>query len=105
MLRSALAPVVRVPGVADGVVAGERRQRRRGEHVGHEPGVLVQARPAAVADRDAGGLLAAVLQGEQPEEGELGDPSPCGVDMPSTPHSSCGRSSAGSCDWPFTVVH
>ena len=79
-----------VAGVADGVVAGERCHRLGGEHVGDQAGVLVQARPAAVADRDAGGLLAAVLQREQAEEGDLGDPSPCGVDTPNTPHSSCG---------------
>ena len=30
-------------------------------------------RPVAVADGQAGRLLAAVLQGEEPEEGELGD--------------------------------
>ena len=60
-----------VAGVADGVVAGERGHRGRGEHVGHQAGVLVAAHPAAVADGDAGGLLAAVLQREQAEEREL----------------------------------
>ena len=35
--------------------------------------VLVDQDLAAVADRDAGRLLAAVLQGVEPEVGELGD--------------------------------
>ena len=35
--------------------------------------VLVDQDLAAVADRDAGGLLAAVLQGVETEVGELGD--------------------------------
>ncbi len=73
MLRWALRAGGAVAGVADGVVAGERRQRRRGEHVGDEPGVLVHARAAAVADGDAGRLLPAVLQREQAEERQLGD--------------------------------
>ena len=62
-----------VTGVADVVVAGELRYGGRGEHVGHQAGVLVHAHPAAVADGDTRGLLAAMLQREQPEEGELGD--------------------------------
>ena len=66
-------PGRRVPGVADRVVAGQRLQRLVGEDVRHEPGLLVDPGPVAVADGDAGGLLAAVLQGEQPEERELGD--------------------------------
>ena len=73
MLRSFDEPGRRVAGVADGVVAGERLQRLVGEDVGHEPGLLVHPGPVAVADGDAGGLLAAVLQGEQPEERQLGD--------------------------------
>ena len=63
----------RVAGVADGVIADQRRQRLAGEHVGHEARLLVHAHPAAVADRQPGRLLAAVLQGEQPEERQLGD--------------------------------
>ncbi len=47
--------------------------RRRSEHVGDEPGILVQSNATAVADGDAGSLLAAVLQGEQGEEDGLGD--------------------------------
>ena len=43
------------------------------EHVGHEARLLVDPGPVAVADGDAGRLLAAVLQREQPEERELGD--------------------------------
>ena len=62
-----------VPGVADGVVPGERRHRLAGEDVGDEPGVLVHPRPMPVADGDAGPLLPTVLQREQPEERQLGD--------------------------------
>ena len=62
-----------VAGVADAVIAGERAHRRRREHVGDEAGVLVQPHPAAVADGDAGRLLAAMLQREQPEEHGLRD--------------------------------
>ena len=59
--------------MADRVVAGERRQRLGREHVGDESRLLVDARPLAVADGDAGGLLTAMLQGEQAEEGQLRD--------------------------------
>ncbi len=57
--------------MTDGVVARERGERLRREHVGNEAGLLVDAGPLAVADRDAGGLLAAMLQGEQAEECQL----------------------------------
>ena len=63
----------RVAGVADGVVAGQRLQRLVGEDVRHQAGLLVDAGAVPVADGDAGGLLAAVLQGEQAEERQLGD--------------------------------
>ena len=66
-------PGRRVAGVADRVVADERRERLGREHVGDESGLLVDPGPAAVAHGDAGRLLAAVLQREQPEERELGD--------------------------------
>ena len=64
----------RVARVADGVIADERRQRLAGEDVGHQAGLLVDANAAAVADRQAGAFLAAMLEGEQAEEGQLGDP-------------------------------
>ena len=63
----------RVAGVADRVVAGQRLHRLVGEDVRHQPGLLVDAGAVPVADGDAGRLLAAVLQGEQPEERQLGD--------------------------------
>ena len=62
-----------VAGVADGVVAGEGGHRGGREHVGHQAAVLVAANAAAVADCNAGGLLAAVLQREETEEGQLGN--------------------------------
>ena len=43
------------------------------EDLGDQAHVLEDEDLAAVADRDAGGLLAAVLQGVEPEVGELGD--------------------------------
>ena len=58
----------RVAGVPDGVVADQWRQRLTGEHVGDEARLLVHPNAPAVADRQPGGLLAAVLQGEQSEE-------------------------------------
>ena len=67
-------PGGRVPGVADGVVADERGERLGREHVGDEAGLLVDPGAPTVADGDAGRLLAPVLQSEQPEERELGDP-------------------------------
>ena len=57
--------------MADGVVARQCLQGLVGEDVGDESGLLVDARPVTVADGDAGRLLAAVLQREQPEEREL----------------------------------
>ena len=60
-----------VAGVADRVVAGEGRHRLGGEHAVHQSRVLVEPDPVAVADGDAGGFLAAVLQCEQTEEREL----------------------------------
>ena len=64
----------RVPGVADGVVAGQGSERLGGEDVGDEAGFLVDPGALAVADGDAGSFLAAVLEREQPEERQLGDP-------------------------------
>ena len=64
----------RVAGVADRVVADERRQHLGREDVGDEPGLLVDTDPTAVAHRDPGRLLAAVLQREQTEERQLRDP-------------------------------
>ncbi len=86
----------RVPGVADGVVAGQRCERLGGEHVGDEAGLFVDPGPLAVADGDTGGLLAAVLEREQPEERQLGDAFAVRGRQPSTPHSSFGVSSPRS---------
>ena len=73
MLRLALRAGGAVAGVADGVVAGERRQALGREDVGDEPGVLVQPSPLPSLTGDPRRLLAAVLEGEQTEEGELRD--------------------------------
>ena len=62
-----------VARVADGEVALERGQRGLVEDLGDQAHVLVDQDLAAVADRDAGRLLAAVLQGVEAEVGELRD--------------------------------
>ena len=59
--------------MTDGEVALERLQGRLVEDLGDQAHVLVDQDLAAVADRDAGRLLAAVLQGVEAEVGELGD--------------------------------
>ncbi len=59
--------------MADGQVPGQGGQMALVEHLRDETHVLVDHDAVAVADRDPGGLLAAVLQGVQPEVGELGD--------------------------------
>ena len=63
----------RVPAVPDRDVAAQRGQRGLVEDLGDQAHVLVDHDPVAVADRDAGRLLAAVLQCVQAEVGELGD--------------------------------
>ena len=63
----------RVAAVADREVALERRERRLVEDLRDQAHVLVDQDLAAVADRDAGRLLAAVLQRVEAEVGQLGD--------------------------------
>ncbi len=62
-----------VASVADGDVAGERVQRVLVEDLRHEPHVFVDEDLLAVAGRDAGRLLAAVLQRVEAEVAEFGD--------------------------------
>ena len=62
----------RVAAVADGEVAVQPRQGAVVEHAGDEALVLDDREQLAVADRHARGLLAAVLQGEQRQVGEVG---------------------------------
>ena len=62
-----------VARVADGEVALERLQRRLVEDLRDQAHVLVDQDLPAVADRDAGRLLAAVLQGVEAVVGQLGD--------------------------------
>ena len=69
-------PVGGVARVADGQVAVEPRQRALVEDGGHQAHVLHHGDGVAVADRHAGRLLAAVLQGEEAVEGEVGHPRP-----------------------------
>ena len=63
----------RVARVADREVALERVERGLVEDLRDQPHVLVDQDLAAVADRDAGRLLAAVLQRVETEVGQLGD--------------------------------
>ena len=69
-----------VAGVADGEVAGQPVEHPVVEHRRDETGVLDGDQLGAVGHRHAGGLLAAVLQGEQPEIGQVGDGLAGGVD-------------------------
>ena len=57
----------------DGEVALERREAALVEDLGDEAHVLDDGDRLAVAHRDAGRLLPAVLEREEPEVGELGD--------------------------------
>ncbi len=59
--------------MADGQVAVQGVQVALVEDLRDQAHVLVDEDLVAVADRDAGRLLAAVLQGVQAEVGELGD--------------------------------
>ena len=79
-----------VADVADGGAPREPLQDRGGEDVRHQPHVAVDVeRLARRVDDDARGLLAAVLEGVEPQVGEVGRfldwPS---AQMPKTPHSS-----------------
>ena len=62
-----------VTGVPDRDVALQGVERGLVEDLRHQAEVLEHDERRAVADRDARGLLAAVLQGVQPEIGHLGD--------------------------------
>ncbi len=59
--------------MADREVAVERGQRGFVEDLADQPEVLVDEDVGAVADRDAGGFLAAVLLREESEVREPGD--------------------------------
>jgi hypothetical protein len=58
--------------MSDGEVAAQTRERRLVEDLRHQAEVFEYDDAGAVADRDAGRLLATVLQSEEPEIGELG---------------------------------
>jgi hypothetical protein len=58
-----------IAGVPDGVVSLQWGQVLRGKHLRDQAHVFVQAQGMPVRDRDAAGLLAAVLQGEHAKEG------------------------------------
>ena len=62
-----------IPGVPDGQVAVERRQRGLVEDLADQAELLVHEDVVPVADRDAGRFLAPVLLGEQTEVREAGD--------------------------------
>ena len=56
----------------DGVMAFERRQVVRVEHLRHQADIFVQMHSFPVRDGNACRLLPAVLQGEQAKEGHRG---------------------------------
>ena len=55
----------RVTAVSDAHVAGQRAHVARAEYVAHQPGALVHEKRIAVTRRDAGGVLAAMLENHQ----------------------------------------
>jgi hypothetical protein len=59
--------------VPDRDMALKGRERRFVEDLGNQTHVLVDEDLPTVADGDTGGLLSAMLQGVQPEVGQLGD--------------------------------
>ena len=65
------------------------------EDLGHEPHVFVDDDPLTVAEGDARGLLAAVLERVETEVGQFATSSP-GAQTPNTPQASCGPRSKGS---------
>ena len=69
----------RVTRVTDRDLAGQRLQLLLVEDLRHEPHVAQHGEPAALGDRDAGRLLAAVLQRE---EGEVREPRHIALDRP-----------------------
>ena len=75
--RLRVAPAARPGGgvahVADGEVAVERGEAALVEHLRDQAHVLRHGDGLAVAHRDAGRLLAPVLQGVEPQVGEVGD--------------------------------
>ncbi len=70
----------RVPGVADREMAAQPRELAFVEHGGDEAHVLHDGDQVAVADRHARRLLAPVLEGVEPVEGEVCDIAPRGID-------------------------
>ncbi len=76
--------VRRIARVADGEMTVEAREGALVEHGRHQAHVLHDGDGVAVAHRHAGGLLAAVLQGEQPVEGQVGHPHSGRVDPEDT---------------------
>ena len=69
-----------VAGVADGQVAPQARELALVEHRRHEAHVLHHGDEVAVAHGHAGRLLATVLQGVEPVEGQVCDRPPRGID-------------------------
>src|SRR5437879_13241672 len=66
---------------------------RRGENLRDQAHVALHADRRTVGHRDAGRLLAAMLQREQPEVGEVGDVDALrGADTKRCTHSSSGTS-------------
>ena len=78
----------RVTGVAechDAAVLQAAHQRGR-EHLRHQPHAAVNSDLLAVSDRDARRLLAAMLEGEEPEVSQVGDVDARGVDPEDATH-------------------
>ncbi len=82
--RLGVGPVTRtgrrVAGVPDGQMAAQTGELALVEHGGHEAHVPHHGDEVAVADRHARRLLATVLEGEEPVEGQVCHGAPRGVD-------------------------
>jgi hypothetical protein len=63
----------RIASVADGEITLQGGQGRLVEDLRDEPEILVDQDVVAVRDRDAGGFLAPMLLGEEPEVRQAGD--------------------------------
>ena len=75
-----------VARVADGDLAGERRQLLLVEDLRHEPHLAQHCHPLAVRHGDSSRLLAAMLEREEPEVRQARDVALAGVDTEDAAH-------------------
>src|SRR5256885_388383 len=83
----------RVARVADGRVAAQAAELLLVEDLGDEAHVAQDGQAALVGDGDAGRFLAAVLEGEEAEEGDAGDVAVGSADAEDAAHQATVPSS------------